>query len=784
MLEAPLERSLSGSLGLVTSPPILGERVNCTCFSPLPQHWGRGRGRGLRPAGEGGSPLRILLISLHLLAFAGVAAAQSTGAAPSAPGICEQAAQAADQPSTDLYCIPLVPVPDVPTASGTVELGRVPSPFGVAVTLEGEHLYQFTLQLDGLPDPAALGPYTTYVAWATTPLLRPMVKLGEVRNGTNRLGRAGFNKFLVLVTAEATAEVEEREGRIVLRGTSPSMRMQPHELPFLLASAAGGTPAAEHSDGGHAHHAGEHAEGGAEWILPPMHPKVPMPHELMRLRPSVQPFVPGQHAAGPIPHAVPRRLVKMADGDTLELEAGLVLRTIHGRTHTMYGFNGQYPGPLIQVEEGATIIVNFHNRTEHSTAVHWHGIRLDNRFDGVPHVTQEPVPPGGSFRYVVHFPDAGIYWYHPHHREDIQQDLGLYGNLLVNSRAPGFFSPVNREEVLMLDDLLVGDEGLIPHGREAATHALMGRFGNLLLVNGEPDYRLAVRRGEVVRFFLTNVANTRTYNLSFGGLPIKVVGSDLGKFEREEWTENVVIAPAERYIVEVRFDQPGEVAMTNFVQALDHFYGNFFPEVDTLTRIQVAEQPAARDYSTEFRRLRENRDVQADIDRYRAHFDRPVDHTLILSLEVDELPFPLMPLMRMDSSYFNPVEWAGTMPEMDWVATGKEVRWILRDGETGRENMQIDWRFRQGELVKLRLSNRRDVLHAMQHPIHIHGQRFLVLAQNGVPNDNLVWKDTMLLPVGTTADILLELSNPGKWMLHCHIAEHLEAGMHMVFTVQ
>ena len=155
---------------------------------------------------------------------------------------------------------------------------------------------------------------------------------------------------------------------------------------------------------------------------------------------------------------------------------------------TMLGFNGQYPGPLIQVDAGSTIVVRFTNRTDFPTAVHWHGIRLDNRFDGVPHVTQEPVPPQGSFEYRVHFPDAGIYWYHPHHREDVLQDLGLYGNLLVRSRDPEFFAPANREEVLMLDDLLVAESGLVGYGLESPTHALMGRFGNTLLVNGEPRW--------------------------------------------------------------------------------------------------------------------------------------------------------------------------------------------------------------------------------------------------------------------------------------------------------
>ena len=109
------------------------------------------------------------------------------------------------------------------------------------------------------------------------------------------------------------------------------------------------------------------------------------------------------------------------------------------------------------------------------------------------------------------------------------------------------------------------------------------------------------------------------------------------------------------------------------------------------------------------------------------------------------------------------------------------VRWILREPSTGRENDDIAWRFALGDVVKIRLHNDRFAFHAMQHPLHIHGQRFLVVAQDGVPNPHLVWKDTVLLPVGSVTDILLEISNPGRWMVHCHIAEHLESGMKFVF---
>jgi suppressor of ftsI len=677
-------------------------------------------------------------------------------------------------PAADLYCIDLVPAPDFPSAAGAVELRRVPSPFGAAVTADGRHAWDLRLTLAGLPDPRTLDA-TTFVAWATTPTFDPMIRLGEVRNGRIDGGRVALNTFFILISAERSAGGSERRGRLVLRGRSASALMQPHDFTAL-------PPQPTTSDHAHAH-----GSGGDGWVMPPMHPQVPaMIPGLENLRPRVAPFRAGRSVdPSTLPPVKPRQVVALDDGDTLALEATMVRRSVAGRAFVAYGFNGQWPGPLVRVDRASTIVVNFTNRIDLPTAVHWHGIRLDNRFDGVPHVTQEPVLPGGSFRYVVTFPDAGIYWYHPHHREDVQQDLGLYGNLLVRSDDPGFFAPAHREEVLMLDDFLVSDDGAaVPYGSEATSHALMGRFGNVMLVNGEPSYRLTVKRGEVVRFFLTNAANTRPFNVSIDGARLKLVGGDVGKLEREEWGESVVLAPAERWIVDARFERAGKATIVNRVQAIDHGRGLFFPETDTLGVVTVLDEPASPDYGDAFARLRENADVVADVDRYRRHFTRPPEKELTLTLRTTSLPFGLVQVMRLDTAYVNPVEWSGTMPMMDWLSSGKDVEWVLRDPATGKENMQIDWTFRRGDVVRLRLSNDRHTLHPMQHPIHIHGQRFLVLAQNGVPSENLVWKDTFLLPVGWTADLLVEMSNPGRWMLHCHISEHLEAGMHMVFTVR
>ena len=668
-------------------------------------------------------------------------------------------------PDPDLYCIDLVHAPDFPGVSGRVELASPPTPFGAAVTVDGHHRFELTLEVDGLPDPTALGAYTGFVAWATTPRLRPVLNLGPVSNGRTAIGQVYLDQFLVLVTAESAPDTADWEGRIVLRGISAGMRMEPEDLLAVTGLVGDTTPPPPARD----------------WSRPPMHPSVAMMPGVARLGPRVDPFLPSGNES--VVMARPREIVRLGDGGTLDLVAGLVLRTINGRMFTMYGFNGQYPGPLIQVPQEATITVNVTNRLDQPTAVHWHGVRLENRFDGVPGVTQDPIEPGATFEYRVHFPDAGLYWYHPHHREDVQQDLGLYGTLRVDAIDPGYFGPANREQLLMLDDLLVTQRGLLPFGRERATHALMGRFGNLLLVNGEPDYRLAVERGEVVRFFLTNVSNTRTFNLTFGGAAIKLVASDVGRFERQTWVDSVVMAPAERYIVEVRFDEPGDAVVANRVQAIDHMYGNFFPDDQVLGTVTVTDTWATPDYGASFLRLRDHPAVTADIDRYRADFDRPVDHRLLLTLEVDDLPDPLDTLLNLDRSFFNPVEWSGTMPRMNWVTTADQVRWILRDLDTGLENDAINWRFTRGDVVKIRLRNDRRAVHAMQHPVHIHGQRFLVLSRDAMPNDNLVWKDTMLLPVGSTADILLELSNPGRWMLHCHIAEHLESGMKLVFDV-
>lgn len=692
-------------------------------------------------------------------------------------------------PSRDLYCIALLPGAAGGNAAGTAQMDWVPGPFTVAVAADGTPRWRLTFTLDSLP-PLPRGPAPGFVAWGVEPSFSHITRLGVVRAGRTPLGAVAYDRFLVLVSAEPDTTARERRGPLVLRGESAANRLRPADNYqfFLGALTGGGAPAAAPAAGAmhdaHAGHTGHVAPDSAGWRDVPMYPGLTMLPSEMALRPPVRPWRLGDSAAAPA--AVPRRVITLAHGDTLDLSAGVVRRRIAGREYTMFGFNGSIPGPLLRVPQAAEVVVRFRNALPLPSTVHWHGVRLDHRYDGVPDLTQPAVAPGDTFTYRLRFPDAGLYWYHPHVREDIQQELGLYGNIFVRPVRAESPAPVHREEFLILDDLLVGDDGaLVPWGLEAPTHAAMGRFGNVMLVNGEAGWRMRARPGEVVRLYLTNASNTRIFNLSFGpGTRLKLVGGDLGRYAAERWVESVVIAPAERYVVDVRFDRPGRQALVSRVRAIDHLFARFFAETDTLGVVEVAGAPAPP-LARAFGALRTHR-AEADTVRalVAAHAGRAPQRTLELRVAFAGLPFVSQRLMQLDSVYFNPVEWAGTMPGMNWATTTPQARWTLRDPDAGVDNMAVAWRFRRGELVRLRLAGVREVLHGMQHPIHVHGQRFLILAVNGVPNPDPVWKDTALVPAGGTVDVLVEMSNPGRWMVHCHIAEHLQAGMMMAFDVE
>src|SRR5918994_973522 len=260
----------------------------------------------------------------------------------------------------------------------------------------------------------------------------------------------------------------------------------------------------------------------------------------------------------PEPHAPER--VKLSDGDEFNLRIAPVAKRIGDATVRMLAYNGSIPGPVLEVREGSELIVDIENQGDMEATVHWHGLRLENRYDGT-HETQTPIQVGGRYSARVTFPDPGVYWYHPHIREDYGQELGLYGNILVLPADPEYWPPVHRELVLTLDDILIENGQVAAFSRAETTYAAMGRFGNVLLVGGEVSPTFSARLGEVVRFCLTNTANTRVFNVALPGARPKLVGGDSGRFEREEFVDAVILSPSERVVIDVLFEQSGQLTL-------------------------------------------------------------------------------------------------------------------------------------------------------------------------------------------------------------------------------
>jgi len=572
-----------------------------------------------------------------------------------------------------------------------------------------------------------------------------------------------------------------------------------------------------------------------------------------------------------LPDARKTELVELADGDEFELEIVPVKKRIGDATVRMLTYNRSVPGPTLKVPQHATITVHVTNHGDLDATVHWHGLRLENRYDGT-HDTQAPIPIGETFTYQVHVPDAGAYWYHPHIREDYGQEMGLYGNILVTPSEPDYWPTPNRELLLTLDDVLIEDGQIAPFREGETTHVAMGRFGNVMLVAGEPDLSLQAKRGEVVRFYFTNTANTRVFNVAVPGAEMKLIGADAGHYEREELVEEVLLAPSERVVVDVHFGEAGELALEH--RTPERTY--------RLARIDVSHDPPAQSLADGFRQLRTNADMVEHRERVAPYLKAPPDKTLSFVAEMDlgvpegvevvyvcpmhpevvgaepgscpKCGMKLLAQAAEETTYVCPmhpevtsdkpdrcpkcgmkllpesvvsagaahgheheghghegheghghhghghdrhgepdhaheaahgIEWEDDMVEVNRMTTPANMRWKLVDRDTGAENAQIDWTFRVGDQVKLRLVNEMDSDHPMPHPFHVHGAgRFLILARDGVVEPNLVWKDTVLVRTGEIVDILLDVTNPGRWMAHCHIAEHHESGMMFSFNVE
>ena len=511
-----------------------------------------------------------------------------------------------------------------------------------------------------------------------------------------------------------------------------------------------------------------------------------------------------------LPESSKTTVAEIGPGESYHLRIEPVVKQIGDSAVRMLGYNGSIPGPTLRVRQGSEIVVRTENRGDLEATVHWHGLRLDNRYDGT-HETQRPMEVSESFEYRLAFPDAGVYWYHPHIREDYAQELGLYGNILVVPADGDYWAPAHREVLVTLDDVLLEGGRIAAFSREQTNYSAMGRFGNTMLVAGEPHLDMDARRDEVVRFYFTNTANTRVFNVGFRNARMKLVGGDSGRCEREEFVDSVILAPSERAVVDVLFDAAGSATLEHRTPERTYELGS----------IVVTEESAAAGPSAAFETLRVDEEMVAARDLLTAHVDAEPDRSLAfiaeMEFEAPEGPLiyvcPMHPEVVSDDEGKCPVcgmklfpaavvaataseghghahesaggiEWEDDMVELNRTTTPANTRWKLVDRATGAANEEIDWKFKVGDRVKIRLVSEMDSDHPMHHPFHIHGAgRFLVLARDDQPESNLVWKDSVLVKTGEVVDILLDVTHAGRWMAHCHIAEHHESGMHFSFEV-
>ena len=402
----------------------------------------------------------------------------------------------------------------------------------------------------------------------------------------------------------------------------------------------------------------------------------------------------------------------------------------------VWAYNGMVPGPEIRVRQGETVRVTARNGLDQPTTVHWHGIRLPNAMDGVPDVTQKAIPPGGEFTYEFEAVDAGSFWYHPHFNSVEQQGRGLSGPLIVEESDP---ITVDRDVTWVIDDWMLRDTAQIHDSfghRGQMSHG--GRIGNTVTVNGRVPGDFRVRAGERIRLRLINVANARTFSLDFRDLNPTVLALDGQPVTPHEPPGGrVVVAAAQR--VDLVVDMAGRPG--DSVRLTDGYYRRQAYEFLT---VQYDDGPPLRE----------------------SPLDAPV------ALAANPVPEPTVDDQAQRERIVLEGGAMGRFPAGARRFFEKGQFWFVNGlPDKGRTAPLIE--IARGRTCVIELVNQT----GWEHPMHLHGFAFRVLTRNGAPNTRGEWLDTVLVGPQETVEIAFVADNPGDWLFHCHILEHMAAGM-------
>ena len=402
----------------------------------------------------------------------------------------------------------------------------------------------------------------------------------------------------------------------------------------------------------------------------------------------------------------------------------------------VWAYDGQVPGPTLRPRQGDRLRVEVHNALSEGTTVHWHGVRVPNAMDGVPHVTQPPIAAnGGRFVYEFELRDAGTYWYHPHLGSSGQVGRGLYAPLIVEEHEP---PAVDRDVVWMLGDWRLDGQARIVEdfgNFMDASHA--GRIGNTVTVNGAIREAFELRAGERIRLRLVNAANARIFSLDFRGHDPVVIALDGHPVEphRPEGGR-VVLGPAMR--ADLLLDAAAEPGGSHAV--VDDFYPR--------RSYRLLDLRYARE------RLRDG-GAGSPLPKLAAN---PLSDPDLARAERHRIEF--------GGGMMGSMMGMGMMRGMAWTINGRSMP---DDGHDHAPALTLE----HGRSIVFELVNDTQ----WHHPIHLHGHAFRVITREGRPTRYREWLDTVLLPPRTRAEIAFVADNPGNWMLHCHVLDHQGAGM-------
>jgi FtsP/CotA-like multicopper oxidase with cupredoxin domain len=412
-------------------------------------------------------------------------------------------------------------------------------------------------------------------------------------------------------------------------------------------------------------------------------------------------------------------------------------------------YDGSVPGPQLRVRQGERIRVHVTNQLREPTTVHWHGVRLPNAMDGVPHVTQAPIEPGQRFIYEFDALDAGTFWYHSHFKSSEQLDRGLYGTLIVEEPEP---PAAHRDLTWVLDDWRITAGGQVSE-TFGSTHdmAHAGRIGNVLTVNGSVQDQFPIRAGERLRLRLVNAANARIFALRFQAHRPVIVALDGQPVRPHEPVDGrIVLAPGMR--CDVLLDAVGSPGERYPVQDV------FYPR----------QQYVLMDLSYEAG----NR-ITERLPPFQALAANPVAEPDMKAAIAHDIVFGGGMMGNLHHALLN--------------GKATDMRGLLRRGKAWAINGHVSDSHHMEPMLRLALGGtyvlqmRNDT--AWHHPIHLHGHTFRVLRRNGRSTPNQEWQDTVLISPREQVDVAFVADNPGDWMFHCHILEHQDGGMMSVMKV-